>query len=92
MVHLRVTLITSKVTQYNTSRTFTCNTNHINTNTHNTPQMENIEIFLNGAAKYGIQSNSLFPTADLFDGRNMAMVISTILLLGSEVRKLVQLD
>merc|ERR1719159_593527 len=50
-------------------------------------QMENIEIFLTGCSKYGIPSNSLFPTADLFDGRNMAMVISTILLLGTECQR-----
>jgi len=50
-------------------------------------QMENIEIFLNAASKYGVPQNSLFPTADLFDGRNMAMVISTLLQLGTECQR-----
>ena len=54
-------------------------------------QMENIEVFLKACENYGVPSNSLFPTADLFEGRNMAMVISTILQLGSEVRNRSQL-
>lgn len=48
--------------------------------------MENIEIFLKGANLYGVPQKSLFPTVDLFDGRNMAMVVSTILQVGTEVR------
>ena len=48
-------------------------------------QMENIEVFLKACENYGVPSNSLFPTADLFEGRNMAMVISTILQFGTEV-------
>ena len=51
-------------------------------------QMENIEVFLKAVELYGVPSNSLFPTADLFEGRNMAMVISTILQFGSEVSQL----
>ena len=47
--------------------------------------MENIEIFLDMARAYGLQPNSIFPTSDLFDGKNMAMVIATILQLGTEV-------
>ncbi|XP_070202460.1 calponin-1-like isoform X3 [Littorina saxatilis] len=50
-------------------------------------QMENIEVFLKACELYGVPSNSLFPTADLFDGRNMAMVISTVLQLGSEAQR-----
>ena len=49
--------------------------------------MENIEVFLMACENYGVQSNSLFPTADLFEGRNMAMVISTILQFGSEAQR-----
>lgn len=49
-------------------------------------QMENIEIFLKAAGKYGVPEASLFPTADLYDGKNMAMVVSTLLVLGTEVR------
>lgn len=50
-------------------------------------QMENIEIFLNAASKYGVQQNSLFPSSDLFDGKNMAMVLNTILQLGTECQR-----
>jgi hypothetical protein len=50
-------------------------------------QMENIEIFLKAAEAYGVPSNSLFPTADLFEGRNMAMVISTVLQIGTEAQR-----
>uniref|UniRef100_A0A0B6ZS89 Transgelin n=1 Tax=Arion vulgaris TaxID=1028688 RepID=A0A0B6ZS89_9EUPU len=50
-------------------------------------QMENIEIFLNAAELYGVPNNSLFPTADLFEGRSMAMVLSTILQLGTEAQR-----
>ena len=47
--------------------------------------MENIEVFLKGANAYGVPLNSLFQTVDLFEGRNMAMVIATILQVGTEV-------
>lgn len=47
--------------------------------------MENIETFLKGAEAYGVPNNSLFQTVDLYEGRNMAMVVSTILQVGSEV-------
>jgi len=50
-------------------------------------QMENIEIFLNAASKYGVPQNSLFPSSDLFDGKNMAMVLNTILQLGTECQR-----
>lgn len=48
-------------------------------------QMENIELFLKGANAYGVPDNSLFQTVDLYEGRNMAMVIATILQVGTEV-------
>lgn len=47
--------------------------------------MENIELFLKGANAYGVPDNSLFQTVDLYEGRNMAMVIATILQVGTEV-------
>lgn len=48
-------------------------------------QMENIELFLKGSNAYGVPDNSLFQTVDLYEGRNMAMVIATILQVGTEV-------
>lgn len=49
--------------------------------------MENIQIFLDGAKAYGVPIQSLFQTVDLFEGRNMTQVISTLLQLGTEVRE-----
>jgi len=48
--------------------------------------MENIQVFLNFCENYGVPKNGLFQTVDLFEGRNMAMVLSCIQQLGSEVR------
>eukprot|EP00105_Crassostrea_gigas_P028690 XP_011450424.1 PREDICTED: transgelin-2 isoform X10 [Crassostrea gigas] len=50
-------------------------------------QMENIELFLKGANAYGVPDNSLFQTVDLYEGRNMAMVIATILQVGTEAQR-----
>ena len=47
--------------------------------------MENIEKFLKAARAYGVPDNGLFACVDLFEGRNMPMVLSTILQVGSEV-------
>ena len=54
--------------------------------------MENIEIFLKAAAAYGVPQPGLFACSDLFDGRNINMVISTILQVGSEVRHIGQVE
>ncbi|KAL5019693.1 hypothetical protein ScPMuIL_002585 [Solemya velum] len=51
-------------------------------------QMENIEIFLKGAEAFGVQNTSLFQTVDLYEGRNMAMVLNTILQVGTECQRL----
>jgi len=48
--------------------------------------MENIEIFVNFCEAYGVPRTSLFQTVDLFEGRNMAQVLSCLQQLGSEVR------
>lgn len=47
--------------------------------------MENIEIFLRAAAAYGVPQSGLFACNDLFEGKNMPMVMATILQVGSEV-------
>jgi len=49
-------------------------------------QMENIQLFLNFCENYGVSKTSLFQTVDLYEGRNMAQVLSCIQQLGSEVR------
>ncbi|GAB1603195.1 calponin-2-like [Argonauta hians] len=61
----------------------------LKTNTSATPfkQMENIETFLKACKAYGVPDNSCFQTVDLFEGRNMAMVIATVLQLGTEAQR-----
>ena len=48
-------------------------------------QMENIEVFVTFCEAYGVPRTSVFQTVDLFEGRNMAQVLSCIQQLGSEV-------
>lgn len=48
--------------------------------------MENIEVFLLFCENYGVPRTSHFQTVDLYEGRNMAQVLSCIQVLGSEVR------
>ncbi|KAF9135653.1 hypothetical protein BGW39_001533 [Mortierella sp. 14UC] len=43
--------------------------------------MENISNFLNAARQLGVQSSDLFQTVDLYEGKDMTQVISTILTL-----------
>lgn len=50
-------------------------------------QMENIEKFLKASRAYGVPDNGLFACVDLFEGRNMPMVLSTILQVGSEAQR-----
>ncbi|XP_019929282.1 calponin-2 isoform X2 [Magallana gigas] len=66
-----------------------CNNIKLKYNTSTAPfkQMENIELFLKGANAYGVPDNSLFQTVDLYEGRNMAMVIATILQVGTEAQR-----
>jgi len=66
-----------------------CSKMKLKINNQETPfkQMENIELFLKGANAYGVPYNSLFQTVDLFEGRNMAMVIATILQVGTEAQR-----
>jgi hypothetical protein len=47
--------------------------------------MANIEIFLTAATAYGVPQSGLFACNDLYEGKNMPMVIATILQVGSEV-------
>jgi len=45
-------------------------------------------VFLNFCEAYGVQKGGQFQTVDLFEGRNMAMVLACIQQLGTEVRRL----
>jgi len=64
-------------------------TNEIKMNQSNTPfkQMENIQVFLNAAEAYGVPKTSLFQTVDLYESRNMAQVLNTLLQLGTECQR-----
>lgn len=48
--------------------------------------MENIDIFLRACEAYGVPPNSIFPTNNLFENKNMGNVLDCIIQLGSEVR------
>ncbi|THD27702.1 Transgelin [Fasciola hepatica] len=58
-----------------------------NTMTAPFKQMENIQMFLNAAEAYGVPHASLFQTVDLYEARNMAQVLNTILQLGTECQR-----
>ncbi|KAF8572293.1 hypothetical protein P879_00119 [Paragonimus westermani] len=58
-----------------------------NTMTAPFKQMENIQTFLNAAGAYGVPRASLFQTVDLYEARNMAQVLNTILQLGTECQR-----
>ena len=45
-------------------------------------QMENIDMFLNAIKEYGVNEQDLFPVVDLYEGRNMDVVLRTIQALG----------
>ena len=47
--------------------------------------MENITVFCNFCENYGVPKTGTFQTVDLFEGRNMAQVLTCIQQLGSEV-------
>jgi len=59
----------------------------INTNAVPFKQMENIQVFINFCKAYGVPKGALFQTVDLYEGRNMAQVLSCIQLLGSECQR-----
>lgn len=50
-------------------------------------QMENIQTFLTFCEHYGVPKGNLFQTVDLYEGANMAQMLSCIQCLGSEVNK-----
>ncbi|KAF5403811.1 Transgelin [Paragonimus heterotremus] len=50
-------------------------------------QMENIQKFLDCSEAYGVPKECLFQTVDLYESRNMAQVLSTLLQLGTECQR-----
>lgn len=50
-------------------------------------QMENIQKFLNACEAFGVTRDCLFQTVDLYEARNMAQVMATILQLGTECQR-----
>ncbi|KII66241.1 Myophilin [Thelohanellus kitauei] len=51
-------------------------------------QMENISNFLSACQQYGLQSTDIFQTIDLFEGKNMVQVLTTIVALGRRAQGL----
>lgn len=58
-------------------------------NTQDIPykQMENIQTFLLFCEKFGVSKMGIFHTVDLYEGRNLAQVISCLQILGSESQR-----
>lgn len=58
-------------------------------NTGNAPfkHMENIQMFLDRSEAYGVPRECLFQTVDLYEARNMAQVLATLLQLGTECQR-----
>ncbi|KAA0184474.1 Transgelin [Fasciolopsis buskii] len=50
-------------------------------------QMENIQKFLDCCEAYGVPRECLFQTVDLYEARNMAQVLATLLQLGTECQR-----
>lgn len=50
-------------------------------------QMENIQLFLKFCEYYGVKKGARFMSVDLYEGRNMAQVLSCIQQLGSECQR-----
>ncbi|XP_022252587.1 calponin-1-like [Limulus polyphemus] len=48
-------------------------------------QMENIEMFLKGCVKYGLKPHDLFQVNDLYERKNLYMVVSCLFTLGGLV-------
>ena len=49
-------------------------------------------MFVNFCEAYGVPRTSVFQTVDLYDGRNMAIVLSCILQLGTEVKYFISFE
>jgi hypothetical protein len=52
-------------------------------------QRENIELFLKGCGDYGLKTQDLFQVNDLFEGKNLYMVVDNLYSLGGLVSKLI---
>lgn len=58
-------------------------------NTMNAPfkQRENIEMFLKGCEKYGLQAQDLFQVNDLYEAKNLYMIVDNLYALGGLAQK-----
>ena len=50
-------------------------------------QRENIEQFLKGCEDYGLKAQDLFQVNDLYENKNLYMIVDTIFLLGGNAQK-----
>ena len=50
-------------------------------------QRENIEMFLKGCEAYGVKAQDLFQVNDLYENKNLYMIVDNLFLLGGHVSK-----
>jgi len=81
--------LVSKVIEGTADKPAKCNKLNLKTSSLEAPfkKMENIQKFLNACEAYGVESTFLFPTIDLYEGRNMSSVLNCILALGTEAQR-----
>ena len=48
-------------------------------------QRENIEMFLKGCEAYGLKAQDLFQVNDLYENKNLYMIVDNLFLLGGHV-------
>ena len=58
---------------------------HAFTNTFSYFQRENIELFLKGCEAYGLKPQDLFQVNDLYENKNLYMIVDNLFLLGGHV-------
>ena len=51
-------------------------------------QRENIEMFLKGCEAYGVKAQDLFQVNDLYENKNLYMIVDNLFLLGGHVSKI----
>ena len=58
---------------------------HGSTYTFSYFQRENIELFLKGCEAYGLKPQDLFQVNDLYENKNLYMIVDNLFLLGGHV-------
>ena len=53
-------------------------------------QRENIELFLKGCEAYGLKAQDLFQVNDLYENKNLYMIVDNLFLLGGHVSLMIK--